>query len=129
MEKKIIKIIAIAFSLVILLIVLTTCFSATERYYEDVAYEANNLPRGINEISELDGNKRYYKIRSYGGKIISLSSHDYDGTLRVIDFEERNAAKVEFEYDQDGYLVKAVKYGTDLKVVKTVTYRPNKKKK
>ncbi|HOD39737.1 MAG: hypothetical protein BWY32_00999 [bacterium ADurb.Bin243] len=129
MEKKIVKIIAAVFSLVILLIILTTCFSATEKYYEDVAYQANNLPKGINEISELDGNKRYYKIRSYGGRILSLSSHDYDGTLRVIDFEERNAAKVDFEYDQDGYLIKAVKYDTDLKIVKTITYKPNKKKK
>mgnify|MGYP001395842645 FL=1 len=129
MEKKIIKIIAAVFSLVILLIILTTCFSATEKYYEDVAYQVNNLPRGINEIRELDGNKRYYKIRSYGGRILSLSSHDYDGTLRVIDFEERNAAKVDFEYDQDGYLIKAVKYDTDLKIVKTITYKPNKKKK
>ena len=129
MEKKIIKIIAAVFSLVILLIILTTCFSATEKYYEDVAYQVNNLPRGINEIRELDGNKRYYKIRSYGGRILSLASHDYDGTLRVIDFEERNAAKVDFEYDQDGYLIKAVKYDTDLKIVKTITYKPNKKKK
>jgi YD repeat-containing protein len=129
MEKKIIKSIIIVFGLFILLIIVTTCFSASESYFEDVTYDAKNLPVGIKEIKELDGNKRYYKIRTYRGKILTLSSHDYDGTLRVIDFEERNAAKAEYEYDADGNLIKITKYNCSLKPVKTEIYKPKKKKK
>ena len=129
MEKKIIKIIIIVFSVLVLLIILSTCFSSTDRYYEDISVGADKLPRGINEISELDGNKRYYRIRSYGGKILMLSSHDYDGTLRVIDFEEFNAARLEYEYNDEGNLIKITKYNTSSKVVKTENYKPGRKKK
>ncbi len=128
MEKKIIKSLIIFFSLFILLIFITTCFSASESYFVDVSYDAKKLPIGIEEIKDLDGNKRYYKIRTYRGKVLTLSSHDYDGTLRVIDFEERNAAKIEYQYDADGNLVKIIKYNTDLKPVKTEVYKPKKKK-
>lgn len=128
MEKKVIKAIVTAFALLILLIIVSTCFSASERYFEDVSYDAKKLPVGINEIKELDGNKRYYKIRTYRGKVLTLTSHDYDGTLRVIDFEDFNAAKVEYEYDDDGNLIKITKYNTSLKPVKTETYKPKKKK-
>jgi len=129
MENKIIKAIAAVFLFFVMLIITTTCFSAGEKYYEDVSYNNKKLPIGINEISHLDGNKRYYKIRTYRGKTISLSSHDYDGTLRVIDFEERNAARIEYEYDENGDLIKIIKYSTDLKPVKTENYKSKKKKK
>lgn len=128
MEKKIIKAIVTVFAVFILLIIVSTCFSASERYFEDVTYDAKKLPLGINEIKELDGNKRYYKIRTYRGKTLTLTSHDYDGTLRVIDFEDFNAAKVEYEYDADDNLIKIIKYNTSLKPVKTETYKPRKKK-
>ncbi len=128
MEKKVIKAIVTAFALLVLLIIVSTCFSASESYFEDVSYDAKKLPVGINEIKELDGNKRYYKIRTYRGKVLTLTSHDYDGTLRVIDFEDFNAAKVEYEYDADGNLIKIIKYNTSLKPVKTETYKPRKKK-
>ncbi len=128
MEKKVIKAIVTAFALLILLIIVSTCFSASERYFEDVSYDAKKLPVGINEIKELDGNKRYYKIRTYRGRVLTLTSHDYDGTLRVIDFEDFNAAKVEYEYDDDDNLIKITKYNTSLKPVKTETYKPKKKK-
>ena len=128
MEKKVIKAIVTAFALLILLIIVSTCFSASESYFEDVSYDAKKLPVGINEIKELDGNKRYYKIRTYRGKVLTLTSHDYDGTLRVIDFEDFNAARVEYEYDADGNLIKIIKYDTSLRPVKTETYKPRKKK-
>lgn len=129
MEKKVIKALIIAGCLLFLLIVLTTCFSASENYYEDITVGADKIPRGLHELDELDGNKRYYKIRTYRGKVLSLSSHDYDGTLRVIDFEEFNAARIEYEYNDDGYLIKITKYDTSGRVVKTENYKPGKKKK
>jgi len=129
MEKNILKIIAVVFALIIIIIFLSTCFASTVKYYEDINYDPEKPPSGIGEIAELDGNKRYYKIVSYGGRVLSLSFHDYDGVLRPIQFEEKNASSIEYEYNENGNLIKITKYNPDSKIVKTIKFKPVKKNK
>ncbi len=127
MDKNYIKIAVISASLLVMIIILVTCFSGTERYYEDFTCEGTLIPKGVDEIFDLDGNKRYYKIVTYGGRTLSMSFHDYDGTIRS--FEDKNVAKFEFIYDDDGQLTRIVKYDPDLRQVSSEKIAVTKKKK
>ena len=127
MDKNYIKIAVISGVILVLIIVLVTCFSGTERYYEDFSCEGSLVPIGMGEILELDGNKRYYKIVTYGGRTLSMSFHDYDGTIRP--FEDKNVSKYEYFYDGDGELTSIVKYDSDLKQVSSEKIKVTKKKK
>ncbi|HNY13690.1 MAG TPA: hypothetical protein PKK26_19055 [Candidatus Wallbacteria bacterium] len=127
MDKNYIKIAAITGSLLFIIIILVTCFSGTERYYEDCNYDGSFAPEGLNEILDMDGNKRYYKIVTYGGRAISMSFHDYDGTIRP--FGDKNLSKIEYFYDDDGELNRIVRYDSDLKQISSEKIKVTKKKK
>lgn len=124
-RKKIGLIISCVVTLFIAALVLVNCFSSKERYFEDVTVGSNGMYRGTGELFELDGNKRYYKFVTYGGRLLSVSYHDYDNLLKPF---ENNAAKIEFKYNDDGDLVGMVKYDLDGKVVVREKITPKKKR-
>jgi len=124
-RKKIVAIISAVIAFFIVALVLVNCFSSKERYFEEIAYSEAGIARGIGEIFDLDGNKRYYKIVSYGGKVLSVSFHDFDGTLRPID---ESYSKIDYEYNPDGALIGITKSDSDGKILKREKISAKKKK-
>ncbi len=121
MEKNIKNIIIGGFVSLLIIIFLIMFFSNKERYFEDINYPESSVPSGVNEIHELDGNQRYYKFIYSGDKAISVSYHDYDGTLK--DFAPQTAL-MEFEYNDNGQLIRIISYDMSSKKSKDEKINP-----